>query len=585
MQTFPKNFFPLLMIYLKIFKWRIVLFFVLMTLAATLYNLNIRFFSDIVGAIKLDNPDSVDIMLYVYLFAGCSAASVFAGRFADYFTDRYFLIPCKSRMEQDLFAYLLGHSYEFITSKQSGMLIAQKNEVKKLPEMLGSFKWDVEIILDILVKTIMLMLISPLIGLGYFALGVLVIYPGRYFSNALMKANKNRAKILAIVSGRVLDTVNNLEIVKQFDNVEYEKQRLRPLFLQKYNAVIKSTGLFFKQYTAVSVAVSCSSFILLLAAVYFWSAGRITTADVVFVLMTLTGGLNQLGMLFDNFQYHKTMIAKIEQGLEPFAVSHGIVDAPDAKELKAQNGKIEFKNITFAYKGKRKPVFKGFNLTINVGEKVGIVGASGSGKTTLVNLLQRAYELHEGEILIDGQNIAAVTQESLHRNISLIPQDTVMFNRNIGANIAFGAKSATQRQIELAAKKAYADEFIKAKDGGYTSFAGDRGCLLSGGERQRIAIARAVLKKAPILILDEATSALDSESEQLINKALQNIIGKQTVIAIAHRLSTLKNMNRIIVLDKGKIAEVGRFEELIEKGGKFAKLYYAERKKSGGQNA
>ncbi len=585
MQPFPKKFFSLLAIYLKIFKWRIVLFFILMILAATLYNLNIRFFADIVGAIKLNNPDSVDIMLYVYLFAGCSAASIFASRYADYFTNKYFLIPCKSRMEQDLFAYLLGHSYEFITSKQSGMLIAQKNEVKKLPEMLSRFKWDAEIILDVMVKTIMLMLISPFIGLGYFALGVLVIYPGRYFSTALMKANKIRAKISAIVSGRVLDVVNNLETVKQFDNVEYEKQRLRPLFLQRYNSVVKSTVLFFKQYTAVGVAVSFSYFLLLVAAVFFWSKGNITTADVVFVLMALTGGLNQLGMLFDNFQHHKAAIAKIEQGLEPFAVPHGIVDTPNAVKLKAKNGKIEFKNITFAYKGRCKPVFKDFDLTINAGEKVGLVGQSGSGKTTLVNLLQRAYELQEGEILIDGQNIALATQESLHQNISFIPQDTVMFNRNIAENIAFGTISATQKQIELSAKKALADEFIRAKDGGYESFAGDRGCLLSGGERQRIAIARAVLKKAPILILDEATSALDSESEQLINKALQNIIDKQTVIAIAHRLSTLKNMDRIIVLDKGRITEEGRFDELIEKGRKFAKLYFAEQKKSGGANA
>lgn len=584
MHPFPKKFFPLLAIYLTIFKWRIVLFVILMVIAATLFNLNIRFFSEIVGAIKLNNPDSVDIMLYVYLFAGCSAASIFAGRYADYFTNKYFLIPCKSQIEQDLFAYLLGHSYEFITSTQSGMLIAQKNEVKKLPEMLNRFIWDLKAILDIIIKTIMLMIISPLIGIGYFALGVLVIYPGQYFNNTLAKVNKIRTKISAIVSGRILDTVNNMEVVKQFDNIEYEKQRLHPLFAQKYNSTVKSSVLFFKQFTAVGVAISFSSFILLWAAVYFWSKGSITTADVVFVLMTLTGGLNQLGMLFDNFQHHKATIAQIERGLEPFAVPHGIVDAPDATKLKVKGGKIEFKNIAFAYKGKRKPMFKNFNLTINAGEKIGLVGQSGSGKTTLVNLLQRAYELQEGEILIDGQNITLVTQESLHQNISFIPQDTVMFNRSVAANIMFGTTSATQKQIKQAAKKAYADEFIKVKEGGYESFTGDRGCLLSGGERQRIAIARAILKKASILILDEATSALDSESEQTINKALENIIGKQTVIAIAHRLSTLKNMDRIIVLNKGLIVEEGTFTELIEKGGQFAKLYYARQKKDGGKD-
>jgi ATP-binding cassette subfamily B protein len=229
-------------------------------------------------------------------------------------------------------------------------------------------------------------------------------------------------------------------------------------------------------------------------------------------------------------------------------------------------------------------VFDNFNLTIKPKEKVGIVGASGSGKTTLINLLQRAFELDSGEILIDGKNICDVTQESLHQNISLIPQDTVMFNRNIYQNIVFGTNINDIKKVRNASKKAYADEFIMQKEGGYESFAGDRGCKLSGGERQRLAIARAILKDAPILILDEATSSLDSQSEKLINKAIENIINNQTVIAIAHRLSTLKNMDRIIVLDKGKIVEEGNFDELLKLEGKFFKLWQVELKKKGGKN-
>jgi len=229
-------------------------------------------------------------------------------------------------------------------------------------------------------------------------------------------------------------------------------------------------------------------------------------------------------------------------------------------------------------------VFDNFNLTIKPKEKIGIVGASGSGKTTLINLLQRAFELDSGEILIDGKNICDVTQESLHQNISLIPQDTVMFNRNIYQNIVFGTNINDIKKVRNASKKAYADEFIMQKEGGYESFAGDRGCKLSGGERQRLAIARAILKDAPILILDEATSSLDSMSEKLINKAIENIINNQTVIAIAHRLSTLKNMDRIIVLDTGKIVEEGNFDELLKLEGKFFKLWQVELKKKGGKN-
>lgn len=586
MNPFPKKFFPLLFMYLRLFKWRIVAVILLMSLAAVLLNLNTRFFSEIIGAVKFDNPESfTHALTFVYWFAGCSATAIIASKYASYFTDTYFLIPFQSKMEKDLFSYLLGHSYEFITSKQSGMLIAQKNEVKQLPEILRRFTWDLNAILDILVKTVLLMLISPLIGIGFLVLGILVIFPGKHFSKAMEKASKIRMKISAIVSGRILDTVNNLELVKQFDAIEYEKQRLKPLLKQEYDSSVKSTTLFFKQFTAVGVAVSISSFILLVLAVYFWSIGKISTADVVFVLITLTGGLNQIGMIFDNMQFYKMAMAKIEQGLEPFAVPHNIVDVPNARKLKATKGKIEFKNLTFSYKNKRKPVFKGFNLTINPKEKVGIVGESGSGKTTLINLLQRAFEVQSGAILIDGQDISQVTQESLHQNISLIPQDTVLFNRSILENISFGLDDVSIKKVQAATKKAYADEFIRAKENGYDGFAGDRGCLLSGGERQRLAIARAILRDAPILILDEATSALDSESEVLINKAIENIIHKQTVIAIAHRLSTLKNMDRILVLHKGEIVEEGTFEELIKKGGKFAKLYFAQQKKRGGKNA
>ncbi|MCM1324515.1 MAG: ABC transporter ATP-binding protein/permease [Acetobacter sp.] len=557
----------------------------LMIVAAVLYNLNVRFFSEIIGEIKSDNPYSFNNALkFVYWFAGCSIAAIIAKHYATYFTDAYFLVPVKSRMEQDLFSYLLGHSYEFITSKQSGMLIAQKNDVKQLPEMLNRFMWDLEAIFDILVKTILLILISPVIGIGYFLLGVMVIFPGKYFSKMLIKANKIRAKTSAIVSGRILDTVNNLELVKQFYNIEYEKQRLKPLLKQEYDHTIKATIIFFKQFTAIGVAVSLSSFLLLVTAVYFWSMGQISTADVVFILITLTGGLNQIAMIFESLQYYKVQIAKIEQGLEPFAVTHSIIDVENAKDLKAKKGEIVFKDVSFTYANKRKPVFKNFNLTIHSQEKVGIVGESGSGKTTLINLLQRAYDIQSGQILIDGQDISTVTQESLHQNISLIPQDTVMFNRSIAENIAFGMPNVTLKQIRVAAKKAYADYFIEVKEGRYNGFAGDRGCQLSGGERQRIAIARAILRKAPILILDEATSALDSESEQIINKAIENAIQNQTVIAIAHRLSTLKNMDRILVMHKGEIVEEGRFDELIAKGGKFAKLYFAQQKKRRGKN-
>ena len=281
--------------------------------------------------------------------------------------------------------------------------------------------------------------------------------------------------------------------------------------------------------------------------------------------------MSAFSSVLGNISDLNTNIGALQAAMSPFVVKHEIVDAPHAKVLKISGGAIEFKNVKFAYD--KKKVFNKLSLKIKVGEKVGIVGASGSGKSTLINLLQRAYDIQSGEILIDGQNIAKVKQNSLHDAIALIPQDTSLFHRTISQNIAYGHLKAKQSEIEKAAKQAYADNFIKELPKGYQTKVGEKGVKLSGGQRQRVAIARAILKNSPILILDEATSALDSESENYIQKAMKKLMKGKTVIAIAHRLSTLKEMDRIIVLDKGKIIEQGKIEDLLKSGGQFQHLW------------
>ena len=233
---------------------------------------------------------------------------------------------------------------------------------------------------------------------------------------------------------------------------------------------------------------------------------------------------------------------------------------------------VVFDNIRFHYNNK-EDLFKNFHLKIKSGEKVGLVGHSGSGKSTLIKLLVRYYDLQGGKILLGGENIKKVRQESLRAHIAVIPQDTTLFNRTIMENIRYGNVKATDKDVKRAAKLAYADEFIKNLPHGYESKVGERGVMLSGGERQRIAIARAILKDAPILILDEATSALDSESEQYIQKSLKKLMKGKTVIAIAHRLSTLKEMDRLVVMDNGKIVEQGSHDELLRRGGAYADFY------------
>jgi ATP-binding cassette subfamily B protein/ATP-binding cassette subfamily B multidrug efflux pump len=270
-------------------------------------------------------------------------------------------------------------------------------------------------------------------------------------------------------------------------------------------------------------------------------------------------------------------IGTIKDAMPVMTTPPTIVDRPDAADLMVDNGEICFRDVGFAYKS-GKPVIDNLSLTVRAGEKVGLVGLSGAGKTTLVSLLLRFYDIRDGAILIDGQDISEVTQGSLRRNIGVIAQDVALLHRSVGDNIRYGRPEATQQEIEHAAKTARADLFITdLSDGegrkGYEAFVGDRGIKLSGGQRQRVAIARVLLKDAPILVLDEATSALDSESEAAIQEKLELVMAGKTVIAIAHRLSTIAMMDRIVVLDHGHIVEEGKPEELAKQDGLFARLW------------
>ena len=309
-------------------------------------------------------------------------------------------------------------------------------------------------------------------------------------------------------------------------------------------------------------------------ALWLWIDGRATAGDLTFVLTSfflLQGYLRDVGIEIRHLQ---RSVNDMEELAEIARHPLGIEDRPGASAIRIVDGQIDFDRVTFLYGSHRDPLYRDFSLSIHAGERVGLVGHSGSGKTTFVKLIQRLYDVGEGSILIDGQDIAAATQASLRQQIAIVQQEPILFHRSLSDNIAYGRPGASQAEIERAAKLANAHDFIAALPKGYATLVGERGVKLSGGERQRVAIARAFLADAPILILDEATSSLDSESEALIQNAMERLMEGRTTLIIAHRLSTVRALDRLLVFDKGEVIEEGSHEQLIRRaGGIYRRLF------------
>ncbi|MGO6985993.1 ABC transporter ATP-binding protein [Rhizobium leguminosarum] len=388
---------------------------------------------------------------------------------------------------------------------------------------------------------------------------------------------RRSAKRRSLIAGAITDLYTNMQMVKQFAAEESEAGTIRGI-IGKSIETQQSEQRIYRTAELTVVVLNVLHWLSVLSIGFtglvegFVTIGEFTGA--VYVLQRLSGHtFTFLQMGQQIFQ----AIGTIKDGMPVMTTPPTIIDRTDAKNLVVERGEIRFENVRFAYKS-GKPVIDDLSLTVRPGEKVGLVGLSGAGKTTLVSLLLRFYDIEDGAIFIDGQDIRAVTQASLRRAIGVIAQDVALLHRSVGDNIRYGRPEATKDEIEAVAKMASADVFIAdLSDGegrkGYEAFVGDRGIKLSGGQRQRVAIARVLLKDAPILVLDEATSALDSESEAAIQERLNLVMEGKTVIAIAHRLSTIARMDRIVVIDHGRIVEEGRPDELVEQDGLFARLW------------
>ena len=415
-------------------------------------------------------------------------------------------------------------------------------------------------------------LLLPFIGwIAGFALVMRLLIP------KLGRTAAAQADARSLMTGRITDAYSNITTVKLFSHgareAAYAKQSMEE-FMVTVHAQMRLATLLHTCSFIVNTSLTLSTAAL---GIWLWHQGQVGVGAVATAtaMALRVNGLSQYIMwesarLFEN-------IGTVSDGMGTLSKPHTILDKPQALPLKVAQGEIKFEHVDFSYEA-GKPLLNGFNLTIRPGEKVGLIGRSGAGKSTIVNLLLRFYEPQSGTISIDGQNISDVTQESLRAQIGLVTQDTSLLHRSVRDNIVYGRPDATEAEMISAADRAEASGFIPnlsdAKGRrGYDAHVGERGVKLSGGQRQRIAIARVMLKDAPILLLDEATSALDSEVEAAIQESLDKMMEGKTVIAIAHRLSTIAAMDRLIVLDKGRIIEEGSHAELLEKHGLYAKLW------------
>ncbi len=480
-------------------------------------------------------------------------------------------------LRRDLFRHLTGHSPQYFADRMPGMLTSRVTATSNAVFMTENmFVWNVlppcaaTIAAISLVLTISLPMAACLAAIA----GVLVVVMFR-LAAAGEALHHDFARKTAAVDGELVDVITNMPLVRAFCGLSREHRRFEATVGLEMTA--RKRSLFYLEklrifHAVVTIVLTLG---LLAWAIVLWQHGRITTGDVVLACtlgLSILHATRDLAVALVDVTQH---VARLSEALATLLVPHELRDHPDAAPLVKHGAGVRFESVSFRYPDGRQ-VFEGLDLSLTPGERVGLVGRSGGGKSTLFQLLQRFYDPQAGRILIDGQDIARVTQESLRAAIAVVPQDVSMFQRSVMENIRYGRPDATDAEVLEAAREARALDFIETLPDGLDTIVGERGVKLSGGQRQRIAIARAFLKNAPLLLLDEATSALDSESEAAIQEALGRLMRERTVIAIAHRLSTVRDFDRILVLDAGRIIQDGPPDQLMRREGAYRWLVQQE---------
>jgi ATP-binding cassette subfamily B protein len=515
------------------------------------------------------------VWLAFALLISLIGADNFLWRIASW-TASFTFVRVTGDLRRDIFRHLTGHAQSYFSDRLPGMLTsritATSNAIFTVENM---FVWNV---LPPCIATIaaiaLIGTVSPAMAGGMVLIAGGMVVAMFHLAAAGKPLHDDFADKAAAVDGEMVDVINNMPLVRAFCGLSYEHDRFDATVDRELVARGRSLR-YLEKLRLTHAAVTVTLIVALLAwAITLWQRGGATTGDVVLVCtlgLSILNATRDLAVALVDVTQH---FARLTEAIATLLLPHELRDHPEAEPLVRRGAAIAFNTITFRYPGGLQ-VFDRFNLRLEPGQRVGLVGESGGGKSSLFALLQRFYDVQDGSITIDGQDIARVTQQSLRQAISVVPQDISLFHRSILENIRYGRPTATDDEVLRAAIAARCD-FVESLPEGLATLVGDRGVKLSGGQRQRIAIARAFLKDAPILLLDEATAALDSESEEAIREALSRLMRGRTVIAIAHRLATLRNFDRVVVLKAGRIIEDGPPDRLMQAHGPYRELVMKE---------